>query len=303
MKFKLKGLPKNQKWFEVKKSFFEFGYVSDFFYKQDGTADITFGNLANNKKQQFLDYCREHNIEVIELNSLSRVNNHKTTSKNDNIQNPSYNYYKDATYGKNLERFVWTDKYNYLLKIDGADMSLRLTTIYPGLLVGSGYNHPIKKGDDDAYQLGFFFDHTTGLPLISGSSIKGVIRSIFKDNKKFKYLQEAYKINEEKDSIVERLFESGTTIFYDAYIIGTDNKDKEGNSIIFGSDYITSHYSNDSLGQYRDPNPIKFLKILSEVTWQFQFKAQKSDIELFKKIILDFGLGAKTNVGYGKFRD
>jgi CRISPR-associated protein Cmr6 len=52
-----------------------------------------------------------------------------------------------------------------------------------------------------------------------------------------------------------------------------------------------------------------FLKILPEVTIQFQFdlkdglltKGQKED--LFRRLLLDFGIGAKTNVGYGQFEE
>ncbi|WP_419676164.1 type III-B CRISPR module RAMP protein Cmr6 [Aliarcobacter butzleri] len=71
---------------------------------------------------------------------------------------------------------------------------------------------------------------------------------------------------------------------------------------MFGSDYITNHYSNEENGMFKEPNPIKFLKILSRVTFKFQFKCDEKYLELFKQIILDFGLGAKTNVGYGKFK-
>ena len=59
-----------------------------------------------------------------------------------------------------------------------------------------------------------------------------------------------------------------------------------------------------------DPTPLRFLKVALEVTFKFQFKLKNSDIcgikvtpenknELFKKILLDFGIGAKRNTGYG----
>jgi CRISPR-associated protein Cmr6 len=55
----------------------------------------------------------------------------------------------------------------------------QLKTTYPGLLLGSGYGHEISaKGE---FKLGFFFDFTTGLPIIPGSSIKGTLRSVFPD--------------------------------------------------------------------------------------------------------------------------
>jgi len=55
--------------------------------------------------------------------------------------------------------------------------TFKLYTTYPGLLSGAGYEHEISaKGE---MKLGLFFDHTTGLPIISGSSVKGVLRSVF----------------------------------------------------------------------------------------------------------------------------
>jgi len=57
----------------------------------------------------------------------------------------------------------------------------------------------------------------------------------------------------------------------------------------------------------------RFLKIAPGVTFTFQFKLHdfflngdmvlsKANIkEIFKQILLDFGIGAKRNVGYGAF--
>lgn len=52
-----------------------------------------------------------------------------------------------------------------------------LETKGQGLLIGSGYNH--GSGASGEIEIGFFFDHTTGLPTIPGASVKGVMRSIF----------------------------------------------------------------------------------------------------------------------------
>jgi CRISPR-associated protein Cmr6 len=59
--------------------------------------------------------------------------------------------------------------------------SFQLFCTYPGLLLGAGYGHEVSaKGE---LKLGFFFDYTTGLPIIPGSSVKGVLRSVFPDFK------------------------------------------------------------------------------------------------------------------------
>lgn len=206
----------------------------------------------------------------------------------DEIFSPSFHFYKDKAYGKGIDNFQLTQNYQNVFEIDGAE-TFTLTTIYPGLLVGSGYNHPKLHENKDDFQLGFFFDHTTGLPIISGSSIKGLLKSVCE---KTDFIQDVYEKTVSLD-----IFEDGETIFYDAYIVETKNQ----NNKIFGSDYITSHYSNEENGMFKEPNPVKFLKVLPDVTFKFQFKAPKEYVELFKAIILDFGLGAKTNVGYGKF--
>lgn len=57
------------------------------------------------------------------------------------------------------------------------DDAFELTTAGAGLLLGSGYAH--GSGLLGEMKIGFFFDHTTGLPVIPGSSVKGVLRSAF----------------------------------------------------------------------------------------------------------------------------
>jgi len=176
------------------------------------------------------------------------------------------------------------------------------TTTYPGLLLGSGYLHELPDVKSQAI-LGFYFDYTTGLPLISGSSIKGVLRSAFKHTDYIKYLLNDEKIDVK--SLEIEIFgqnngDSSTTpgkdIFFDAEIIK--------GSRILGDDYITPH--NNPL---KNPTPLHFIKVLPNVTFLFQFELQdgliskEKKIKLFKEILADLGLGAKTNVGYGKFKD
>lgn len=192
--------------------------------------------------------------------------------------------------------------------------SFELKTTYPGLLTGSGYMHPCPAEND--FQMGFFFDWTTGAPVITGSTVKGVLREPFplrnKDAEikegKTEYIIDNLKEIIERDDLSEdfitklekNIFEEKGDVFYDAYIL-PDNKGK-----IFADDYITPH--ND---EFSDPTPLRFLKIAPDVIFKFQFKLKESKInkdftvtpehkkELFKKILLDFGIGAKRNTGYG----
>ena len=60
-----------------------------------------------------------------------------------------------------------------------------------------------------------------------------------------------------------------------------------------------------------NPIPLMFLKVRPEVIFKFHFLLQDSKVipeltaekklQLFKEILMEFGIGAKTNVGYGQF--
>lgn len=194
---------------------------------------------------------------------------------------------------------------------------LKLKTTYPGLLIGSGLSHGTPIDND--IKCGFQFDYSTGLPIIPGSSVKGVLRSAFPDKKKDKTynsmridyilsLLSKQGINYTENDIflmAENIFNHENDkydIFMDAIIT---NGPKDGKFI--GDDYITPHNN-----PYKDPNPIQFIKVLPEVEFTFFFKlspytlnketkTEVNKLDLYRQILLDFGIGAKTNVGYGHF--
>jgi len=171
---------------------------------------------------------------------------------------------------------------------------LKATTTYPGLILGSGNLHELPSVEGQVI-LGFHFDYTTGLPVIQGSSIKGVLRSAFKHPE---YIQELLEDKFNSDEIKEietEIFEN-KDIFFDAEIISQGQ--------ILADDYLAPH--NDSL---KNPIPLRFIKVRPNVTFRFDFELNngilKKDekLKLFQNIIEDLGLGAKTNVGYGKFEN
>lgn len=172
-----------------------------------------------------------------------------------------------------------------------ANASFRLKSLYPGLLLGSGYPHELPDVKEQAI-LGFDFDYTTGLPIIRGSSIKGVLRSAFEHKE---YIQELLDTKIDIEELEKEIFENGD-IFFDALIVGGEE--------ILADDYLAPH------GElYEEPTPLRFIKVAPGVEFEFLFllkdgivsKEEKKD--LFKQILLDLGLGAKTSVGYGRFEE
>ena len=193
-----------------------------------------------------------------------------------------------------------------------ASNSFLMETAYPGLLVGTGYAHGVDIEPD--IKVGFSFDYVTGQPYIPGSSVKGLLRSYFAYPAVIAELlgtalsddikaQPAEFIGKLEESIFGDKDTSSQTqdIFFDAVIRHGDE-----NGHILGDDYITPHVS----GVTKNPTPIQLIKILPKVVLEFSFVLHDSDIDgviidaqakekLFSAILAHFGIGAKTNVGYG----
>jgi len=119
------------------------------------------------------------------------------------------------------------------------------------------------------------------------------------------------KESQENDIFISNC--KGKDLFFEAFPVKCDHRGR-----LFGEDYITPHDENG----LKNPTPLPFLKVMPGVEYAFRFelsdailpgtktnhvisdekiitKKQKSD--LFRDILCDYGLGAKTNVGYGQF--
>lgn len=201
--------------------------------------------------------------------------------------------------------------------VDSGFEKLTFQTVYPGLLVGLGVNHGVPVDGD--FKVGFQFDYTSGLPVIPGSSIKGMIESMFPTDDKTEeeckarcsYIkrllnEQGIKCSHDCDvlELAKNIFKhegAGFDIFMDGLMTGI----AENQRYYLGDDYITPHKN-----EFSDPVPIQIIKVLPGVEFTFWFKTsvfkindQRVDkLKLFKRILLDIGIGAKTNVGYGRLK-
>ncbi|NFD30111.1 type III-B CRISPR module RAMP protein Cmr6 [Clostridium botulinum] len=266
------------------------------------------------------------------------------SKKYDEKNNPLIKINQKILDNSNID-ILKNNKFKFIKEIQDKLYKKRIyfKTTYPGLIVGTGYSHILKEKEE--FKLSLEFDYTTGLPVINGSSIKGMLRSVFynkKDDEKLieekeKYIRDILKelikkenpkFNGEFDfeeltnnifegkckakdkngihmSISERDIFLGATIDIEATIEEMKRTKQEKNNLL-GEDYITPH--GEGKDKLKNPNPIKFLKVMPNVVWCFGFdlkdfnKDISADIKkkLFKQILLDLGIGAKTNVGYGK---
>lgn len=197
--------------------------------------------------------------------------------------------------------------------------SLAFRTLYPGMIIGLGLSHGTPVDGD--LKCGFQFDYATGLPIIPGSSVKGVLRSVFPDPdikdpnernmQKARYIarllrEQKIELNERNmfptvQQLAKQIFEHdeakryGMDVFMDAILTGPSTGE------FLADDYLTPH------DKYKDPVPIQFLKVLPGIEFTFFFKLtafkigekEVDKLDLFRRILEDVGIGAKTNVGYG----
>ncbi len=177
--------------------------------------------------------------------------------------------------------------------------SFELVPTYPGMLIGTGYSHGTGESDDDI-NIGFSFDYVTGQPYIPGSSIKGLLRNVFKEQTEA--AREIVQVCTGKElsaddfeKLEKEIFDSGD-VFFDA-VVSAGNPD----GYIMGLDNITPHSEPT-----KNPIPLLLLKILPGVHFEFRFSLKdgvltaKEKAKIFETMLTLFGAGAKTNVGYGQ---
>ena len=165
------------------------------------------------------------------------------------------------------------------------------------------------------------------MPVIYGSSVKGVLRNYFKD-----FCNDVIKDRTYETDVLER-FENDIfgndekkgkwkdadksiykrDIFFDAVIVKADKKGR-----ILCSDSITPHGGENHDNPLVNPTPLTFMKIAPGCKIEFRFKLVDSIVkdkdgkeyklsadekrEIFKEILTTVGVGAKTNVGYGQLK-
>lgn len=200
------------------------------------------------------------------------------------------------------------------------ECSFELYSTYPGILMGTGYLHDFlpegPEKDSEVIKTGFSLDYVTGQPYLPGSSLKGTLRSYFPG----KHREEGSKIEAEYtqyigeltglesqnvDDLESDIFNRGD-VFLGAYpVLGA-----QGDRSLFSPDFITPHKG----GPFKNPIPISIMRVRPNVCFRFSFLLRDSvvngvnfsaaqKLELFKQILLDMGVGAKTNVGYGKLSE
>ena len=188
--------------------------------------------------------------------------------------------------------------------------AVEMEVLYPGLITGVGIQH--EASVEGELKLGLHFDYTYGFPVVYGSSVKGMLKSYFEEVYSGSY--DARKLSLD---IFEGIGPDGNPksiydrdIFYDVVIVRPDADDR-----VLTIDSLAPHGGTGHDDPFANPVPISFAKIAPGVTIRFRFDLKDSKdasgavvlsaeakLNLFIEMLTTFGVGAKTNVGYGQLK-
>ncbi len=165
---------------------------------------------------------------------------------------------------------------------------LAVFTTESRFVTGLGRSHPVENG--------FAWHPALGTPYVAGSSVKGLLRA---------WVKQVDESTEIADRIFGKRDQAGGVSFLDAVPTAP---------VQLEADVMTPHYagwtSEDPPGDWRSPTPIPFLVTAKQTKFLFGFtplrRIEDGDLDAVSKWLDDAlqwaGGGAKTAVGYGRFR-
>lgn len=159
--------------------------------------------------------------------------------------------------------------------------------------------------------VGLYCDHTTGLPIIPATAIKGVASTwacweaneakLFLDNPQLQTLRTAESRDVFGDNAEDGSKSAGSILFLDAFPSAPPT---------LGVDIVNPHHKANGVPMER-LTPNVFLQIEPDTTWMFGIVARNNTVSnallhhvqaWVQESLTQVGIGAKTSSGYGKFR-
>lgn len=166
----------------------------------------------------------------------------------------------------------------------------------------------IGLGGENVLETGLSLQHTYGTPLIPGSALKGLTAHYC--DQVWGASDHKFKLGEEyHETIFGTTEDSGHIIFHDAWIVPDSLADS------LKTDVMTPHHGDyySKKGEaaptdFDDPKPIPFLSISGRFHVVVSCDVQSEDGEKWAKLafkmlteaLREWGIGGKTNAGYGR---
>ena len=189
-------------------------------------------------------------------------------------------------------------------KLGGLIISL---TNIDRFVTGMGREHPLENG--------FAWHHTLGVPYLSGSSIKGMLRAWLREElgqiTKDRRGNDAWKETPELKQQLGTQGQVGQVILFDMLPTKPPHLDVDVMTPHYGP-YYQDRDGRTPPGDWHSPVPISFLTVAPGASWQVAIvpaqgirSLDSSTLIFLKDALLEAiqfnGAGAKTAVGYGRF--
>jgi len=235
---------------------------------------------------------------------------------------------------EDIEKFVWDTHFieNINNRRDSTISYLKNSgfEVYSDIILKVSWRLIIGLGASHPQETSMTLHHTYGIPYIPGSAVKGITRhwivlkfadDIARETKEdfekiidkiSSAIESDYDINRQIDEInfkdILDIFgtqkHEGKIIFFDAFPI---------ENIKLKTDIMNPHYpdyytKNEPPTDWQSPRPIKFLTIDSNTKFQFYIAGKDKELlDKTKKLLIEalknYGIGAKTSLGYGIFEE
>lgn len=186
------------------------------------------------------------------------------------------------------------------------------------LVLRTKHRFLIGAGSPSAYEVGFHFDRNNGYPVIPGSSLKGAFFHFLEDEalatRNTRFGADSGKIRKWQ-GFSDETGEGGESgkgeiSFLDAIPCGNLRLERD---II--NNHFTKYYDEKSIlppNDWYEPIPVTFIAVAKNTKMRFSLVLRKEDYSnqdfeeiqrLFKEMLSDWGVGAKTAYGYGRFTE
>ena len=271
-----------------------------------------YGRNKNSKRRDEKNYFLPNDSNNI-VKKVDKIENlglllNKAIIQNYNTKKARYEFKVEKIFSPKF--FEFSNYYNYLSKLPIKKKDFELKT---------NWKLSIGLGGTSVYETSITLHHIYGVPYIPGSAIKGSFRSYLIEQYFSKELEKYNNYGKFEQEILFR-----TPWFID--IFGT--QDKQGKVLFFDAfsedteikkDIMNPHYPDyyDNKGYPTDdqnPKPINFLtvsgsfKFVIGVKENIKIKIKDEEVNILefvektlKESLQNFGIGAKTSVGYGYF--
>jgi len=193
------------------------------------------------------------------------------------------------------------EEWKLLLEKDEAWTRYRELELQDRMFIGLGMDSPLE--------FGISLSHTFGMPVIPGSSIKGVCAAYAdqvwgKKDPQWKSNGDIYCVlfGSPENDVPKTKEQAGAIDFLDAWWVPEKSP--------FTQEIINCHHSNyykngeNSPADWDAPIPLKILAVTGNFLFCVRGPAYWNDLvlKLLIEALCSFGIGAKTRTGYGRFK-